>query len=226
MFTTTLLTVIFATIPVPSNLQLTGTVTQTLAAPGSWFMLHDAMPRVGDQFFGEAMCYPWGGCLGYATIGTFRQGMAVNSDTEYFALERQQLPGLYPEGTLVLGWPGEPLPPGWSRDPSLLRDVTVQLTGMHLTVHKLGDSNLDGRFNSRDIITAFRAGEYEDGIFRNSTFIEGDWNADQEFDSADFIAVFKALTYEQPAVAVVPEPSAMILLLLGMFSLRRLATAA
>ncbi|MCA9216345.1 MAG: dockerin type I repeat-containing protein, partial [Planctomycetales bacterium] len=39
-----------------------------------------------------------------------------------------------------------------------------------------GDSNLDGQFNSSDLVTVFAAGEYEDGIARNSTWAEGDWN--------------------------------------------------
>ena len=58
-----------------------------------------------------------------------------------------------------------------------------------------GDANLDGIFDSADIIRAFTAGEYEDSIAGNSTWSEGDWNGDGEFNSADFVAAFAAGPY-------------------------------
>ncbi len=59
-----------------------------------------------------------------------------------------------------------------------------------------GDANGDGVFNSTDLILAFGAGEYEDGIDRNSNWEEGDWNGDGEFDSTDLIYAFQQGTYE------------------------------
>ena len=50
-----------------------------------------------------------------------------------------------------------------------------------------GDSTGDGRFDTEDLIAIFAAGEYEDGIEQNSTWIEGDWNGDFDFDSGDII---------------------------------------
>ena len=75
----------------------------------------------------------------------------------------------------------------------------------------LGDANLDGEFNSRDFVSVFEAGEYEDDIAGNSGWAEGDWNGDGDFTTADFVVAFEDGGYEQgPRVALktVPEPSA------------------
>jgi len=88
----------------------------------------------------------------------------------------------------------------------------------------IGDSNLDGTFNSSDFVAVFIAGEYEDGVEGNSTWATGDWNGDTEFDSSDFVAAFTAGGYElgpRPAVANVPEPSSISLILIGMLFIRR-----
>ena len=44
-----------------------------------------------------------------------------------------------------------------------------------------GDANLDGIFNSSDLVSVFQAGQYEDDIPQNSNWATGDWNADGEF---------------------------------------------
>lgn len=79
-----------------------------------------------------------------------------------------------------------------------------------------GDSNLDGLFNSTDMVDVFLKGEYEDGQLKNSTWASGDWNGDWEFDSSDFVLAFTDGGYElgpMPAVtASVPEPSGITLI--------------
>ena len=83
----------------------------------------------------------------------------------------------------------------------------------------MGDSNLDGEFNSGDLVETFTQGEYEDGIAGNSTWTSGDWNGDSEFDSSDFVAAFSDGGYEQgprPATAAVPEPTTLWLTLTGL----------
>lgn len=90
----------------------------------------------------------------------------------------------------------------------------------------IGDSNLDGEFNSSDFVVVFSAGQYEDGVAGNSGWAEGDWNGDGEFDSSDFVVAFTDGGYEiGPRVAAaVPEPSSCLLLsvsLLGVLRLRR-----
>ena len=63
----------------------------------------------------------------------------------------------------------------------------------------IGDSNLDGRFDSTDFVSVFQAAEYEDDEDNNSTWAEGDWNGDRDFTTADFVAAFQAGNYEAAA---------------------------
>ncbi|MCA9201322.1 MAG: hypothetical protein KDA87_27465, partial [Planctomycetales bacterium] len=80
-----------------------------------------------------------------------------------------------------------------------------------------GDANLDGEFNSTDLVNVFAAGQYEDEIALNSTWATGDWNGDGEFDSSDLVKAFQDGGYEigpQLAVPVVPEPSGGLWLML------------
>lgn len=60
-----------------------------------------------------------------------------------------------------------------------------------------GDSNLDGVFNSSDLVRVFQIGKYEDRFANNATFEEGDWNLDGDFTTADFVFAFQAGTYSR-----------------------------
>ena len=92
-----------------------------------------------------------------------------------------------------------------------------------------GDADLDGVFVSSDFVQVFAAGQYEDGVAKNSTWGTGDWSGDSEFDSSDFVVAFQAGGYEagpRAAVAAVPEPSTGLLALFaagcaGWFGRRR-----
>ena len=64
----------------------------------------------------------------------------------------------------------------------------------------VGDVNLDGMFNSSDLISIFQSSEYEDNVASNSTWREGDWNCDGDFTTSDFIHVFAKRTYVQQSV--------------------------
>jgi hypothetical protein len=55
----------------------------------------------------------------------------------------------------------------------------------------IGDVNLDGRFDSADLVLMFAAGEYEDTIVGNSTWATGDLNGDGEFSSSDLLFAFQ-----------------------------------
>ena len=50
-----------------------------------------------------------------------------------------------------------------------------------------GDANLDGQFDSSDLVQVFLSGGYEDQTIGNSGWDSGDWNCDAEFSSADFV---------------------------------------
>ena len=58
---------------------------------------------------------------------------------------------------------------------------------------------------------------------RNPKWEQGDWNGDQFFTTADFVAAFADGGYEigqrPAAVSAVPEPSSLVLVLLGLVSL-------
>ncbi|MDG2385231.1 MAG: hypothetical protein P8N76_26405 [Pirellulaceae bacterium] len=81
-----------------------------------------------------------------------------------------------------------------------------------------GDANLDGLFNTSDLVAVFSAGEYEDPEARNSTWAEGDFNGDSEFNTGDLVTAFAGGGFEMgprgPAAAV-PEPNSIVLLCLG-----------
>lgn len=80
----------------------------------------------------------------------------------------------------------------------------------------IGDANLDGEFNSGDLVAVFAVGKYETG--QQANWSEGDWTGDLLFDSGDLVAAFQSNGYEvgqRPGLAVVPESSATILFCFG-----------
>ncbi|MDG2381140.1 MAG: hypothetical protein P8N76_05660 [Pirellulaceae bacterium] len=123
---------------------------------------------------------------------------------------------------------GEPSDPTIRLDDGSLTDATERANYVHEVLGTwIGDSNLDGEFNSTDFVVVFTAGEYEDELADNSIWATGDWNGDSEFNSSDFVAAFSDGGYERGAIAVaaVPEPvsGAMLLsALVCLLPLRRL----
>jgi hypothetical protein len=65
----------------------------------------------------------------------------------------------------------------------------------------LGDANLDGIFNSSDLIDVLAAGQYEDGVPGNSRWATGDWNCDGEFNTSDILLAFQKGGYSTAATA-------------------------
>lgn len=90
----------------------------------------------------------------------------------------------------------------------LIRDL------MHLPY---GDSNLDGVFDSSDLVLVFRAGHYNDpDVSGTLSYCEGDWNGDGIFDSSDLVLAFQGGYETSPRQAViVPEPAVWIYLWLA-----------
>ncbi len=68
-----------------------------------------------------------------------------------------------------------------------------------------GDADLDGKFDSLDMVAVFQVGEYEDSIPGNSTWADGDWNGDGDFNSADMVLAFQTGSYIEAAQAILPE---------------------
>jgi hypothetical protein len=108
-----------------------------------------------------------------------------------------------------------------------IKDLDERIAFVHDVAKTwMGDANLDGEFNSTDLVEVLAAGEYEDNIASNSGWSDGDWNADSDFNSSDLVVALADGGYEQgprPSAAAVPEPSAMALFglaLIGLSTLR------
>jgi hypothetical protein len=99
-------------------------------------------------------------------------------------------------------------------------DTADRATWVHdLRKTYFGDANLDGQFNSTDMIAVFQAGKYEDMVSTNSGWMSGDWDGDGDFTTGDLVAAFQDGGYEngpRPTLATVPEPSACFLLMFGL----------
>jgi hypothetical protein len=54
-----------------------------------------------------------------------------------------------------------------------------------------GDANVDGVFDSSDLVLVFQSGEYEDDQQGNSGWADGDWNCDGDFNSTDIVWAFQ-----------------------------------
>lgn len=91
----------------------------------------------------------------------------------------------------------------------------------------MGDADLNGVFDSSDFVLVFGVGKYE--TEQMAGWAEGDWNGDMLFNTSDFVVVFANGGFEMgpmvdgpnPATAAVPEPSSIVLLLLGTLMLLR-----
>ena len=97
-------------------------------------------------------------------------------------------------------------------------DLTAFVGGADKLNTWIGDSNLDGEFNSSDFVVVFGIGKFETGAA--ATWAEGDWNGDGVFGSGDFVAAFTDGGFEigpkgGAAAASVPEPSSLAILLIG-----------
>ena len=98
-----------------------------------------------------------------------------------------------------------------------LMDRSVWIEDMRRTW--IGDANMDGEFNSGDMVEVFRAGKYESP--QPATWAQGDWDGDRRFDSRDLIEAFKDGGFEMgpKTVVAIPEPSSAIMLIAALTGL-------
>ena len=107
-----------------------------------------------------------------------------------------------------------------NRDGALIENDVLHWI-QHIRRSWVGDANVDGVFDAEDLSLVIAAGEYEDDVVGNSVWATGDFNGDREFTSADLLAAIFAGGYERGtrsdfAPALVPEPTSLGLLLLGL----------
>lgn len=84
----------------------------------------------------------------------------------------------------------------------------------------LGDANVDGQFDSSDLIGTLAALTYEQDV--EAVWSSGDFNGSGRYDSLDLIEALADGGYEKgPRTEAVPEPSGMLLLVTAAMGLLR-----
>ena len=126
---------------------------------------------------------------------SLERGLGTTGDLEGWDLG--QVTAISDDGTTIVGT---------GVNPSGMKEAWRIVLSHNLTP---GDANLDGVFNSTDLVAVFKVSEYEDQIDKNSSWTSGDWNGDFEFDSSDLVTAFQYGAYEETAAIAVPEPSSM-----------------
>ncbi len=92
-----------------------------------------------------------------------------------------------------------------------------------LKVTWVGDSNLDGKFDTQDFVEVLQAGLYETG--QDAGWATGDWNGDLRFGTQDLVVALQEGGYEAgpypggAAVRAVPEPGTLAMILAGLAGL-------
>ncbi len=83
-----------------------------------------------------------------------------------------------------------------------LDDLQLLLT---LASSTFGDANVDGQFNTRDLVLVFQQGEYEDAVAGNSSWSSGDWNCDGDFDTSDLVVALQTGQYAANAISTTDQ---------------------
>jgi hypothetical protein len=99
---------------------------------------------------------------------------------------------------------------------ALVNDQDVNVWVKDLFDSWIGDADLNGEFNSGDLVTVLASGTYEADV--NAVWTTGDFNGDGRTNSSDLVAALADGGYElgpRPAVSSVPEPASMVLVLLA-----------
>ena len=80
-------------------------------------------------------------------------------------------------------------------DDSLVNEQDHRIWIKDLKYTWFGDADLNGEFNSSDMVQVFAAGKYETD--QEAGWAEGDWNGNGIFDSSDMVAAFADGGYEK-----------------------------
>ncbi len=90
-------------------------------------------------------------------------------------------------------------------------DLTVWVKQLRETW--IGDANLDGQFETSDLVLVLQSGKYESDSAAG--WQEGDWNADLRFNTGDLVAALQDGGFEQGPLAAVAVPEPTYLSVLG-----------
>ena len=116
-----------------------------------------------------------------------------------------------------------------SEDPDLDYDLDddaqVTSTDLHVWIKGLrktwiGDADLDGEFNTSDLVAVFQAGNFEKSDLL-ADWSQGDWNGDGAFNTSDLVAAFQDGGFERgprEAVVAVPEPNSILVFMVGLMA--------
>jgi hypothetical protein len=93
---------------------------------------------------------------------------------------------------------------------SLVNEADVQFWVKDLFNSWIGDANLNGEFNSSDLVAVLASGTYEADV--DSVWTTGDFNGDGRTNSSDLVAALADGGYElgPRATAAVPEPATVV----------------
>ena len=100
------------------------------------------------------------------------------------------------------------------------KDLTEWIKAEDIAFSYFGDANVDGEFNSGDLVAVFGVGKYEKD--EEAGWGAGDWTGDHRFESGDLVAAFADGGYEigpREGAAIVPEPASIVLILIGLITL-------
>ena len=103
-------------------------------------------------------------------------------------------------------------------DDSLVTSSDLNVWVTDLRESWFGDANLDGEFNTSDLVNVFQAGKFENPNLP-AVWSEGDWNADGIFNTTDLVAAFQDGGFERgPRITAtaVSEPNSIALYAAGL----------
>ena len=93
-------------------------------------------------------------------------------------------------------------------DDDLVNAMDVDVWVKELLGSWMGDANLDGEFNTNDLVSVFQGGKFETKL--DATWSLGDWNGDGQFTTGDLVTAFQDGGFERgprDQVASIPEPT-------------------
>jgi hypothetical protein len=99
---------------------------------------------------------------------------------------------------------------------SLVNQIDINVWVKDLRKSWIGDANVDGEFNSGDLVTLFTAGTYEQEV--SAVWSQGDFDGNGRFTSGDLVAALTDGGYEKgprAGVAAVPEPTGCVMMVVG-----------